>query len=206
MFYFGTNELNFKPEFLGKVQLFSSIASLIGVGVYRTYLKDLKIRDIILWTTIISVPLGLTQYILATHSNRLIGIPDTAFALTDSVVLTVLGQIAFMPTLVLAASLCPPGVEGTLFASLMSIYNASGTLSQEVSAWLTSLLGVTDTNFDNLPLLIVICSFSGLLPLPLIGLLDTAESTNTSTNTNKSTSPLIDDAINENDDYTTKKY
>ena len=53
----------------------------------------------------------------------------TAFALTDTVVLTVLGQVAFMPTLVLASSLCPPGVEGTLFATLMSIYNASGTVS-----------------------------------------------------------------------------
>ena len=52
-----------------------------------------------------------------------------AFALTDTVVLTVLGQVAFMPTLVLASSLCPPGVEGTLFATLMSIYNASGTVS-----------------------------------------------------------------------------
>ena len=33
-------------------------------------------------------------------------------------------QVAFMPTLVLAAQLCPAGVEGTLFATLMSVFNA----------------------------------------------------------------------------------
>ena len=53
----------------------------------------------------------LTQLLLTTHYNRVLGIPDTLFSLTDSVVLTVLGQIAFMPTLTLAASICPPGTS-----------------------------------------------------------------------------------------------
>jgi hypothetical protein len=33
-------------------------------------------------------------------------------------------QVSFMPILVLAARLCPEGVEATLFATLMSILNA----------------------------------------------------------------------------------
>lgn len=53
--------------------------------------------------------LGLSQLILVYHLNLSLGIPNEAFALGDSVVLTVLGQLAFMPTLVLAARLCPPG-------------------------------------------------------------------------------------------------
>lgn len=38
-------------------------------------------------------------------------------------VLAVLGNLSFMPVLVLAARICPPGVEATLFATLMSIIN-----------------------------------------------------------------------------------
>jgi hypothetical protein len=82
-----------------------------------------------------------------------------------------------MPTLVLAASLCPPGAEGTLFASLMSIYNAAGGLSGQLGGLLTTYMGVTDTDFTNLPALLTLCSLSSLLPLPLIGLLDRAEGT-----------------------------
>jgi hypothetical protein len=55
------------------------------------------------------IQLGLSQLVLVYHLNREVGIPDQWFALGDSVVLTVLGQVAFMPTLVLAAKLCPPG-------------------------------------------------------------------------------------------------
>jgi folate/biopterin transporter len=169
MFYFSTNELGFTPEFLGRVRLVSSIASLVGVVVYRNYLRKLAIKDVIFWASLISTPLGLSQLLLTTHYNRVLGIPDQVFVLTDSVVLTVLGQIAFMPILALAAAICPPGVEGTLFASLMSIYNAAGILSAEGGAALTSYLKVTDSNFDNLSLLLTICTLSNLLPLPFIG-------------------------------------
>lgn len=57
------------------------------------------------------IQLGLSQLVLVYHLNREVGIPDQWFALGDSVVLTVLGQVAFMPTLVLAAKLCPPGTD-----------------------------------------------------------------------------------------------
>ena len=172
LFYFTTTELGFQPEFLGQVRLGGSLASLAGVLVFRYLLRDKPIKSIIWWTTLLSVPLGLTQVLLTSHVNRGLGIPDKLFALTDTVVLSALGQIAFMPTLVLAAKLCPPGVEGTLFATLMSIFNLSGTVSSELGAGLTSLLGVSDTNFDNLSLLVAICAASNALPLFFIGLLD----------------------------------
>lgn len=172
LFFFSVNNLGFQAEFLGRISLVSAVASLAGIVVYQVWLKDLSVKTIIYWTTLISVPLSLTQVLLTTHLNRIVGIPDQAFALTDSVVLTVLGQIAFMPTLVLAAALCPPGVEGTLFAALMSIYNAAGSVGSEAGALLTSLLGVTDTNFDNLSLLVVMCSLSSLLPLLFIDYLN----------------------------------
>jgi len=175
MFFFSTGELGFTPEFLGRVRLASSLASLIGVFAYRTWLKDKPIKDVIFGATVLSVPLGLTQVLLTSHLNRAIGIPDTWFALSDTVVLSVLGQVAFMPTLVLASSLCPPGVEGALFATLMSIYNLSGTVASELGALLTSALGVSEGHYDNLSLLVAICTLSGLLPLPFIGLLDIAK-------------------------------
>jgi Na+/melibiose symporter-like transporter len=168
MFYFTTNDLKFQPELLGQIRLASSVASLLGVIGYRSWLKAISIKDVIVWSTIISVPLGLTQTLLTSHYNRVLGIPDALFALIDTVVLTVLGQVAFMPVLALAASLCPPGIEGTLFAALMSVYNASGALSGELGAAVTATLGITDTNFEQLTTLIVICSMSSLLPLLFI--------------------------------------
>ncbi|GFQ08549.1 folate-biopterin transporter 1 chloroplastic, partial [Phtheirospermum japonicum] len=123
MFYFITNKLGFTPEFLGRVKLVTSVASLVGVGIYNGLLKRIPLRKIFLATTVIGSVLGMTQVLLVTGLNRKLGISDEWFAIGDSLIITVLGQVSFMPVLVLAAKLCPEGMEATLFATLMSISN-----------------------------------------------------------------------------------
>ena len=168
-FYFTTNELGFQPEFLGRVRLVTSLASLVGIFFYQRFLRSIPFRKILGWSIVASAVLGMTTLLLVTHVNRAMGIDDRWFSLGDSLILTVAGQIAFMPVLVLSARLCPPGIEATLFALLMSICNLSGLLSHELGAVLTQWLGVTETNFEHLWILVILTNFSTLLPLPLIG-------------------------------------
>ncbi|KAL3799970.1 hypothetical protein HJC23_007443 [Cyclotella cryptica] len=162
----------FGPEFLGRVRLVTAASSLFGVWLYQKLLRRVAIKNVLLWTSIISVPLGLTQLLLISHYNRELGIPDAAFVFGDDVALSILGELAFLPTLVLAARLCPAGVEAVLFATLMSIYNGASTVGTELGAGLTKFLGVTDSDFSNLALLTIICNLSSLLPLFFIGWLD----------------------------------
>ena len=174
-FFFTTNELGFEPEFLGRVHLVTSVASLIGVWLYQRYFKHVPFRVIFGWTTVISALLGMTALILVTHFNRTLGIDDYWFSLGDSLILAVAGRIALMPVYVLCARLCPAGIEATLFALLMSVYNFGWMVSSELGAILTHWLGVTETNFENLWLLVLICNLSTLLPLPFLSLLPAAE-------------------------------
>ena len=174
-FFFTTNELKFTPEFLGRVRLVTSLASLIGVWVFQRFLKNVSFRTIFGWSTLISAALGMTTLLLVTHANRSLGISDQWFSLGDNLILTVMGQIAFMPVLVLAARLCPPGIEATLFALLMSVVNLAGLLSYESGAFLMHQLGITESNFTNLALLVVITNLTTLLPLPLLGWLPSSE-------------------------------
>ncbi|KAM7277968.1 hypothetical protein ACFE04_005102 [Oxalis oulophora] len=171
MFYFTTNQLGFTPEFLGRVKLVTSIASLIGVGLYNGFLKNVPLRKIFLATTVTGTALGMTQVFLVTGLNRKFGISDEWFAIGDSLILTVLGQASFMPVLVLAARLCPEGMEATLFATLMSISNGGSVLGGLIGAGLTQVFGITKDRFDNLATLIILCNLTSLLPLPLLGLL-----------------------------------
>ncbi|MEL6159835.1 MAG: folate/biopterin family MFS transporter [Cyanobacteria bacterium J06623_5] len=173
-FFFSTNDLGFAPEFLGRLRLVTSLASLVGIWIFQRFLKEVSFRKIFGWSTVLSAALGMTTLLLVTHANRTLGIDDQWFSLGDSLVLTVAGQIAFMPVLVLSARLCPPGVEATLFALLMSVVNLSGLLSHELGALLTHQLGVTETDFTNLWLLVLITNLTTLLPLPLLGMLPAA--------------------------------
>ncbi|KAF8392399.1 hypothetical protein HHK36_022741 [Tetracentron sinense] len=171
MFFFTTNKLGFTPEFLGRVKLVTSVASLLGVGLYNGFLKNVPLRKIFVVTTILGSALGMSQVFLVTGLNRQFGISDEWFAVGDSLILTVLGQASFMPVLVLAARLCPQGMEATLFATLMSISNGGSVLGGLIGAGLTQIFGVTKDSFGNLAFLIVLCNLSSLLPLPLLGLL-----------------------------------
>lgn len=171
-FFFLTDDLGLGPEFMGRVRLVTAAAGLVGVWIYNQFLKTAKIKDILFWSTIASFPLGMLPVLLITHANRELGIPDTALIYGDDVALAALGQVSFMPTLVLAAKLCPAGVEAVLFATLMSMFNGAGTVGTEVGALLTKWFGVTESNFDNLALLTILCNITSLYPLLFIGWLD----------------------------------
>jgi len=170
-FYFETNELNFKPEFFGKLSLISSISSLFGIYIYNNYLKNISLREIFKKISIIGFIFGLTPLILVTHTNRILGLPDEIFAIGDDIILSIIGQIAFMPVLVLATEICPPGVEGSLYATIMSINNLSNTISSILGSFAIKIAGITETNFNNLAELIIITNIIGLLPIFFLNLL-----------------------------------
>ena len=167
-FYFTTNELHFDPEFLGRVQLVTSFASLIGVWVFQRYLKTIPFRVMFTWGILLSTALGMTTLLLVTHTNRLLGIDDHWFSLGDSLIITVIGKIVFMPILVLSTKLCPPGIEATFFALLMSVLNLGGTVSYGLGSVMMQWLGITENHFDSLWLLIIITNCSSLIPIFLI--------------------------------------
>ena len=66
MFFFQTNELHFSAEFLGRVRLVGSIASLAGVATYNYLLKDVPLQKMFFWTAVLGTALGMTQLILIT--------------------------------------------------------------------------------------------------------------------------------------------
>ncbi|NMF66367.1 folate/biopterin family MFS transporter [Brasilonema octagenarum] len=189
-FFFATNELHFEPEFLGRVHLVTSIALLVGVWIFQRFLKTVPFRIIFAWTIALSAVLGMTMLVLVTHTNRALGIDDHWFSLGDSIILTVMGRIAYMPFLVLAARLCPPGVEATLFALLMSVSNLGGLISHQFGAVLMYWLGITETNFNSLWVLVIISNLTRLLPLLFINWLPAADS-QTDTPTTPTSQPAL---------------
>jgi hypothetical protein len=139
--------------------------------MFQRFFRAVSFRKLFAWTMVISSALGMTMLLLVTHTNRALGIDDHWFSLGDSLILTVMGQIAYMPVLVLAARLCPPGVEATLFALLMSVTNLAGLLSYELGAGMMHWLHISESNFTNLWLLVVLTNLSTLLPFPFLGLI-----------------------------------
>eukprot|EP00741_Cyanophora_paradoxa_P007354 tig00001126_g7114.t1 len=170
MLYFFTNKLGFQndKEFFGRQNLVTNVASIAGIFVFQRYLRNVRLRAVILWTSLLGTLLQLLPIVVVTRANLALGLNDKIFVLGSTGINAVCGQISFMPILVLAAKVCPRGIEGTLFAFLMSCMNTAGLVSAYLGAFFTSYLGVSPTDFDRLWVLVLICSLSTALPLALL--------------------------------------
>ena len=170
-FYFLVNELRFSTTFLGAMTCVRHGAMMFGTYLYSKCFRNANYRKFFFWVVMASAVLGASPIILVTHMNTQIGLPNGFFAVGDDVFLSVLGQIALMPCLVLVAKLCPEGIEASLYASFVSILNFAGIVSEYGGAVATHLAGVTKDNFQNLPYLMLGCTLSSLLPILFLSFL-----------------------------------
>lgn len=182
MFYWFTDQLTgpaFSEEFIGAIYAIGSVGSLLGVLLYQTVLKGCNFRSMLLWGQVLSSLAGMLDLMLVTRLNTKIGIPDYIFAVIDSAVCQMVGRLQWLPLLVLCSKLCPPGIEGTFYALLMSIQNAGLLMSSWWGGLLLHMLNVTRTEFSNLWLAVLIRNVSRLLPLMLLFLVPRSDQNST---------------------------
>ncbi|KAG2426262.1 hypothetical protein HXX76_013020 [Chlamydomonas incerta] len=179
VFFFEVEALGFTPSFLGAVQLAIAVASLGGVWLYNAAFKGVPLRSFLLWGNLLGAALQCSDLLLVARVNTWLGLDDRLFVLGGSVVTSVITNVLSMPTLVLAARLCPKGLEATMFATIMSLLNMADGVRYAGGAGLMAALGVSGGSYDNLPLLVGLCNAALLLPLPVLVLvpagLDCAE-------------------------------
>lgn len=170
-FYYLVNVLHFTPNVMGALSCLRHAAMLGGALAYRRWFRACSFRPFFSTIVVLSALLSLTPLILVEGINASWGIPDVFFVGGDDVFLATVGQIAMMPCLVMAAKLCPSGIEASLYATCIAFINVASILSEFLGACLTAHLGVTHDNFEALPNLILICSASSLVPLLFVWLL-----------------------------------
>lgn len=170
MTYFYERKLGFTPNEFGMLDVLGYVVSIVGTLIYKRWLREVSFPKIFFWALLLSFVLENTLLLLVFHTNRVIGIPDFVFALIERIVLTLVGQFISMPMVVLGARVCPVGVEGTLYALLMSITNFGDVVSSEWGSMFTSMFGVSSTNFANLWKLMLLCHAFDIVPLLCIGL------------------------------------
>lgn len=166
-----------KQQMIGYIMAVGSVGALLGTILYQYGLKNYPFRDILFWVQILSFLSGMLDLALVLRWNLKLGIPDYLFVVIDASVSQMIGRLKWMPLLVLSSKLCPPGIEGTFFALLMSIDNAGLLTSSWLGGLLLHLLNVTRTRFDNMWLAVLIRNVLRITPLFLLFLIPKADPT-----------------------------
>ncbi|KAG6548056.1 hypothetical protein Mapa_010490 [Marchantia paleacea] len=161
----------FAKEFVGAIYATGSVGTLLAVYVYHKRLKKVSFRKLLFWIQFLVALFGMLDFILVTRLNRQVGIPDHYFVIGDEGLTQAINRLKWMPLLILAAKLCPPGIEGTFFSLLMSVDNVGMMTSTWTGALLLKLTNVTRTDFQYLWLAVVIRNVLRLVPICLVFLL-----------------------------------
>lgn len=170
-FYWATDSKagpSFSQETIGFILSIGSVGSLLGAILYQYGLKDHPFRDLLFWTQLLFGLSGMLDLVLVLRLNLKFGIPDYFFVVIDESISQMTGRLKWMPLLVLSSKLCPPGIEGTFFALLMSIDNVGLLSATWGGGLLLHVLNVTRTQFDKLWLAILIRNILRVTPLCLL--------------------------------------
>lgn len=163
--------LHFSTSDLSWIQVVGSLSAALGMSLYYRYLKDYNWHYFFAAVIVASSALSLSQLVLLFGWNRAWGMPDFTFAMGDEFIIDVTQALLSMPILILLATLCPEGVEGSVYALVTSAQMAGGTVGGAASGCLIGYFGITLTDYSNFWQLIILCAFLRLLVMPLLPLL-----------------------------------
>ncbi|GAB1458866.1 hypothetical protein MASR2M50_06400 [Thauera sp.] len=130
------DELGFDQSFLSRLDLITSALTLAGLFLFRRFMAEKSIADIVIFltlaTTLLSLPIigmfhGLHEW-TAAHTG---GVVDARFiAIANTALESPLGQVSMVPMLAWIANSAPPHLKATFFAVMASFTNLALSASQ----------------------------------------------------------------------------
>ncbi len=143
------DELAFDQHFLSVLSLIGSSLALFGMFLFRRFMAERSIAELVLFLTLAGTALGLPilgmYYGLHEWTSEMTGgVVDARFiAVVDTALESPLGQIAMIPMLAWIANSAPPALKATFFAVMASFTNLALSLSQLGTKYLNQVFTVT---------------------------------------------------------------
>lgn len=128
--------------------LTGGVCTLLGVWSYARFMRAWRYRWIMAAASFAAATASVMQVLVYTRLNLIIGIPDRAFMLGETMIHHVLSQWIWIPGTVLLAQCCPHGMEATMYALLAGAINLGDTLGSFNGAYLLHRLGVEPQGAD----------------------------------------------------------
>ncbi|KAG5374822.1 hypothetical protein IGI04_039418 [Brassica rapa subsp. trilocularis] len=165
VFCYQTQVLNLDPSVIGMSKVIGQVMLLCLTVVYDRYLKTLPMRPLIHIVQILYALSILLDYVLVKQINLGVGISNEVFVLCFSSLAEILAQFKILPFAVRLANMCPQGCEGSLTSFLASSLCLSQIVSAFLGVGLANVIGITSSNYSNLPSGIIVQSLAALAPL-----------------------------------------
>ena len=135
-----------EPTAFALSDMVAYFALMLSSIFYNTFLRNANVYKIILTTNSIALLLFVFRNFFVTER---IQVNTTAFMMLGSFLYAFIGQISFLPFIIISTKFSPVGMEGTVYSFFMAITNFAGIISRELSGVLTNVFQIRNTlSFD----------------------------------------------------------
>ena len=156
------------PTAFALTDMVSYVGLLLSSMFFNTFLRNANIYYIVITTNSIAFVLFFFRNFFVTERAE---INPTMFMVTSAFLYAFIGQISFLPFIILSTKFSPVGMEGTVYSFFMAITNFAGIISRELSGLLTNAYEIRNTiEFDSekMDRFYAVCAILDLLGLFII--------------------------------------
>ena len=158
------------PSTLAALDGLQALFFVLATGLYTSLLQGIEYRTMFYTTLFTRGVASALDYLLVMRINLALGIPDFWFMLITKILAATNFRLMMMPLFTLLTQLCPPGLEGTIFALLMGLENFGEASGHYLGSQVLNILGgVRKPDFEHLekvPLVAAAFSFACLALVP----------------------------------------
>lgn len=154
--------------------LIGLLGSLSGVTLYTKLMTRISLTQVFVIATLLACATGFTQLALISHINlTILHLPNTIFVPLINFIISLFASVASIPPLVIASESCPAELqlEGTMFSLYQAVNHVASLISAATAAQIALLLSITNTNFNNLYIMIIMSQCLSVIPLCLLRVL-----------------------------------
>ena len=168
VFYFSTNKLKLSPIDMGYISILTNISMIISMIVYKKFLQQFTWLQMLIGTTFVNLICGFPYILINFNLGSLIGMDDYTLLIISRCFSAVIEQYTFTPFLCFASMITPKTFLATGTAIVTTCWNIGLTFSEATCGFVSLMLGITATNFDNFYLLIFIERFGKIFSLIIL--------------------------------------
>jgi len=164
-FYFVTEKLEIEPSFIGILTAVTGVAGVIAAIFFNFYLYDIPFKKVFIIFSVGVTIFGLLAMLIVGRINVIWGISDKIFLIITQLLTSFADSVLSLVILVYAARVCPKNIESCLFAGIMGVWHFGYLISNYLGALVQNSLGITETNFSNLWIAILISKIFFIFPI-----------------------------------------
>ena len=142
------------------------VSLMLSSITFNRYLRFANTYHIIIVTNVIAFVIIISRNLFITDVLK---IPPSFFLYLNSFIGAFIGQIGFLPFIILSTQLSPVGMEGTVYSFFMAVSNAASIISRELSGIFTNTFNIKNSikfeiaNMNHFYILCIMLDLLGLI-------------------------------------------